>query len=89
MMKVLGNPDITPELKQTIVDGVLREAGDRSVEQLAQEENELLVGLLGLRETAHQELQGRSGKLRWSLNSGTPDIHETGKAEHDRRAHGK
>jgi 3-hydroxyacyl-CoA dehydrogenase len=50
MMKVLGTPDITPELKQTIVDGVLQEAGDHSVEQLAAEENKLLVGLLGLRE---------------------------------------
>jgi 3-hydroxyacyl-CoA dehydrogenase, NAD binding domain/3-hydroxyacyl-CoA dehydrogenase, C-terminal domain len=50
MMKVLGTPDITPELKHTIIDGVLREAGDHSVEQLAAEENQLLVGLLGLRE---------------------------------------
>jgi 3-hydroxyacyl-CoA dehydrogenase len=50
MMKVLGTPDITPELKQTITDGVLQEAGDHSVEQLAAEENKLLVGLLGLRE---------------------------------------
>ena len=49
MMKVLGNPDVTPALKQTIVDAVLQEAGDRSVEQLAQEENEVLVGLLQLR----------------------------------------
>jgi carnitine 3-dehydrogenase len=48
MNKVLGTPDITPELKQTIAEGVLQEARNRSVEQLAQEENELLVGLLGL-----------------------------------------
>jgi 3-hydroxyacyl-CoA dehydrogenase len=49
LMKTLGNPDITGELKQTIVDGVLEEAGGRSVDQLAQEENEVLVGLLALR----------------------------------------
>jgi 3-hydroxyacyl-CoA dehydrogenase len=49
LMKVLGNPDITAELKQTIVDGVLEEAEGRSVDQLAQEENEVLVGLLALR----------------------------------------
>ncbi len=49
MIKVLGTPDITPELKQTIVNGVLGEAGNRSVDQLAQEENELLVGLIRLR----------------------------------------
>jgi 3-hydroxyacyl-CoA dehydrogenase len=49
MMKVLGTPNITPELKQAVVDGVMREAGGRSVDQLAQEENEVLVGLLKLR----------------------------------------
>jgi hypothetical protein len=46
MIKTLGAPDVTPELKQTIVEGVLREAGNRSVDELAQEENELLIGLL-------------------------------------------
>src|SRR6267142_2137145 len=46
MIKTLGTPDVTPELKQTIVEGVLREAGNRSVDELAQEENELLIGLL-------------------------------------------
>lgn len=49
MWKTLGNPEVTPELKRTIAEGVLREAGDRSVEQLAHDENELLVGLLRLR----------------------------------------
>jgi len=43
------NPEVTNELKQTIIEGVLREAGTRSVDQLAQEENEALVGLLRLR----------------------------------------
>jgi 3-hydroxyacyl-CoA dehydrogenase len=49
MWKTLGNPEVTPELKRTITDGVLREAGNRPVEQLAQEENAVLVGLLRLR----------------------------------------
>jgi hypothetical protein len=49
MFKALGNPEITPEIKRTISEGVLQEAGKRSVEQLAQEENEMLVGLLHLR----------------------------------------
>jgi carnitine 3-dehydrogenase len=49
MMKVLGTPNITPELKQTIIDGVMREAAGRSVDQLAREENEVLIGLLKLR----------------------------------------
>ena len=46
MIKTLGTPDVTPELKQTIVEGVLREAGNRSVDELAQQENELIIGLL-------------------------------------------
>jgi 3-hydroxyacyl-CoA dehydrogenase len=47
--KALGTPTVTPELKQTIVDGVLGEAGDRSVDQLARERDEVLLGLLALR----------------------------------------
>jgi carnitine 3-dehydrogenase len=50
MMKVLGTPNITPELKQAVVDGVKREAAGRSVDQLAQDENRVLIGLLALRE---------------------------------------
>jgi len=46
LMKVLGTPNVTPELKQTVTDGVMRMAGNRSVEQLAEEENEVLTGLL-------------------------------------------
>jgi hypothetical protein len=51
-MKVLGTPNVTAELKQTVVDAVLQEAGSRSVEQLAEKENEVLVGLLALRAKA-------------------------------------
>jgi len=35
MIKTLGTPDVTPELKKTIADGVLQEAGNHSVDQLA------------------------------------------------------
>jgi len=49
LMKALGNPDVTPQLKQTVADGVKRIAGKRSVEQLAEEENEVLTGLLSQR----------------------------------------
>ena len=45
-MKALGTPNITPELKQKVVDGVMREAGNRSVDELAQAENEVIIGLL-------------------------------------------
>ncbi len=50
MMRVLGTPNITPQLKQTIIDGVQREAAGRSVAQLAKKENEVIIGLLRLRE---------------------------------------
>ena len=41
--------EFSPQVKQTIVDGVLEEAGNRSIEQLTREENEVLLGLLKLR----------------------------------------
>jgi len=49
MCKVLGNPAMTPDLKQKITEGVLQEAANRSVEQLAKDEDEMLLGLLRLR----------------------------------------
>jgi 3-hydroxyacyl-CoA dehydrogenase len=49
LWKALGSPTVTPELKQTLTDGVLQEAGNRSVAQLAEAENEVLLGLLRLR----------------------------------------
>jgi 3-hydroxyacyl-CoA dehydrogenase len=49
VMKTLGTPEIRPQLKQTVVDAVLKEAGARPVEQLAREENSVLSGLLKLR----------------------------------------
>jgi 3-hydroxyacyl-CoA dehydrogenase len=49
VFKTLGDPKITPELKQKVAQGVLAEAGDRSVEQLSTEENRMLVALLGVR----------------------------------------
>ena len=49
MMKALGTPNITPELKETVANGVMRIAGNRTVEQLAEEENQILTGLLNNR----------------------------------------
>ena len=45
LMRALGNPDVTPELKKTVADGVTQMAGGRSVEELAEEENEVLTEL--------------------------------------------
>ena len=52
LMKALGTPEVTPEFKQKVADEVLEEASDRTVEQLANRENEVLAGLLALRARA-------------------------------------
>jgi 3-hydroxyacyl-CoA dehydrogenase len=50
--KVLGNPEITPQLRQVVTAGVLDEAGKRSVDALAAERDRMLLGLLKLRSGA-------------------------------------
>ena len=50
--KDLGNPEFTPELKEKIVQGVLAEAGNQSINDLAEERDTQLLGLLALRGTA-------------------------------------
>jgi len=52
LMKNLGTPNVTPELKRTIAEGVLQMAGGRSVQQLAEEENAVLTQLLNERAQA-------------------------------------
>ena len=64
MIQALQTPDITDELKQKIVDGVLEIAGSRSVDQLAQAENEVLLGLIKLRT--------KNEKARASSNGNPP-----------------
>ena len=49
LWKVLGTPGLTPEFKQRLADGVREEAAGHSVAELAEAENEVLVGLLRLR----------------------------------------
>jgi 3-hydroxyacyl-CoA dehydrogenase len=50
--KDLGNPEFTPDLKEKIVQGVLAEAGNQSISNLAEERDSLLLGLLALRGAA-------------------------------------
>ena len=46
----LGSPDMTsPAVQKKIVDGVLEEVGERSIETLSKEGDALRVGLLELR----------------------------------------
>jgi 3-hydroxyacyl-CoA dehydrogenase len=52
LIGTLSAPNVTEGLRQSVVDGVIREAGNRSVEQLTKQENQVLMGLLSLRERA-------------------------------------
>ncbi len=52
--KDLGNPDLSPELQQKIIDGVLQESAGRSIDELDHYRDELLMGLLSLRAKADQ-----------------------------------
>ncbi|HWP55532.1 MAG TPA: hypothetical protein VN476_15500, partial [Pyrinomonadaceae bacterium] len=68
--------DITPELKQTIVEGVLREAGNRSVDELAQEENELLIALLRSRAKAESGTTKKAQQVARVSKSATERNHQ-------------
>ena len=50
--KDLGQPEFTPDLKEKISQGVLAEAGKQSVNDLAEERDRALLGLLALRDKA-------------------------------------
>jgi 3-hydroxyacyl-CoA dehydrogenase len=50
--KVLGTPQLTPELQRKLIDGVHAEIGQRSVDDLEAERDEVLLGLIELRTKA-------------------------------------
>jgi 3-hydroxyacyl-CoA dehydrogenase len=52
--KVLGSPVLTPELQQTLIDGVHAEVGSRSIDDLAAQRDEVLLGLLELRANSEE-----------------------------------
>jgi len=62
--KGLGKPELTQKLKQTIIDGTLEQAGDRSVEPLARERDEVLLGLIRLRRKAAQAPASQAPSVR-------------------------
>jgi len=47
--KTLGSPVLTPEIQKKLVDGVHAEVGSRTIEELEAERDEVLLGLLELR----------------------------------------
>jgi 3-hydroxyacyl-CoA dehydrogenase len=47
--KTLGSPVLTPEVQKKLIDSVHAEAGSRSIDELAAERDEVLIGLIELR----------------------------------------
>ncbi|MBK3664994.1 3-hydroxyacyl-CoA dehydrogenase [Bradyrhizobium diazoefficiens] len=47
--KVLGSPQLTPEVQKKLIDGVHAEVGSRSIDELEAERDEILLGLIELR----------------------------------------
>src|ERR1700730_9275369 len=61
--KTLGNPVLTPEVQKKLIDGVHAEVGSRSIDSLAAERDEMLLGLLELRTRTEKALKdGKDGK---------------------------
>jgi carnitine 3-dehydrogenase len=47
--KTLGSPVLTPEVQKKLIDSVRAEVGSRSIDELAAERDEILLGLIELR----------------------------------------
>jgi len=58
--KVLGQPVLTPEVRKKLIDSVREEVGSRSIDELAKERDEMLLGLLELRARSTQETAKRA-----------------------------
>jgi 3-hydroxyacyl-CoA dehydrogenase len=55
--KSLGNPVLTPEVQRKLIDSVHAEVGSRSIDSLATERDEMLLGLLELRTRTEKAFQ--------------------------------
>jgi 3-hydroxyacyl-CoA dehydrogenase len=62
--KSLGNPVLTPEVQKRLIDSIHAEVGSSSIDSLAAERDEMLLGLLELRTRAEKAFQtdGRDAK---------------------------
>jgi carnitine 3-dehydrogenase len=47
--KVLGSPELTPEVQRKLIDGLHAEVGSRPIAELEAQRDEILLGLLELR----------------------------------------
>jgi 3-hydroxyacyl-CoA dehydrogenase len=58
--KTLGSPVLTPEVQKKLIDSVHAEAGSRSIDELAAERDEVLLGLIELRNKVAKSSQTKS-----------------------------
>jgi 3-hydroxyacyl-CoA dehydrogenase len=58
--KTLGSPVLTPEVQKKLIDSVHAEAGSRTIDELAAERDEVLLGLIELRNKAAKSSQTKS-----------------------------
>jgi 3-hydroxyacyl-CoA dehydrogenase len=58
--KVLGQPVLTPEVQKKLIDSVHAEVGSRSIDELAAERDEMLMGLIELRSRATKTGEAKS-----------------------------
>jgi 3-hydroxyacyl-CoA dehydrogenase len=58
--KTLGSPVLTPEVQKKLIDSVHAEAGSRSIDELAAERDEVLLGLIELRNKTAKSSQRKS-----------------------------
>ena len=58
--KTLGSPVLTPEVQKKLIDSVHAEAGSRSIEELEAERDEVLLGLIELRNKVSKSSQTKS-----------------------------
>ena len=58
--KVLGSPQLTPDVQKKLIDGVHAEVGSRSIDELAAERDEVLLGLIELRNKVDALSQAKS-----------------------------
>ena len=52
--KILGSPVLTPEVQKKLIDSVHAEVGSRTIDELAAERDEILLGLIELRAKAEK-----------------------------------
>jgi 3-hydroxyacyl-CoA dehydrogenase len=58
--KTLGSPVLTPEVQKKLIDGVHAEAGSRTIQELEAERDEVLLGLIELRNKVGKSSQTKS-----------------------------